>query len=180
MSRHTFPSQQPLLQSFYHFYSLFITFAVFLSLLQFFHHFYTLFITFTVLSSLLHSFHHFYSPFITFTVLSSLLQSFHHFCSLFITFTVLSSLLQAEPEDVITYDSDSEATGGVMSGRKKQGGSLPLGVARNKHGTPLYSRQDIREQYCINDKELLALESRRKPLFGCLVPPSPQVTSCSI
>ena len=26
-----------------------------------------------------------------------------------------------------------------------------LGV--NKKGTPLYSREDIREQYCINDKE---------------------------
>ena len=31
-----------------------------------------------------------------------------------------------------------------------------LGV--NKKGTPLYSREDIREQYCINDKELQVLD----------------------
>ena len=77
--------------------------------------------------------------------------------------------------DVITYDSDTDTYDNTtnMSGRRRgdAGGSqgTPGGVARNKKGTPMYSREDIREQYCINDKELHALESsRRKPIFGCL------------
>ena len=38
----------------------------------------------------------------------------------------------------------------------------------NKKGTPLYSREDIREQYCINDKELQVLDRQAgKGLFGC-------------
>ena len=46
------------------------------------------------------------------------------------------------------------------------GGGGELGV--NKKGTPLYSREDIREQYCINDKELQVLDrSQRKSLLGC-------------
>ena len=78
--------------------------------------------------------------------------------------------------DVITYDSDTDTYDNAtsMSGRRRgeagqtQGG-VSGGVARNKKGTPMYSREDIREQYCINDKELHALESsRRKPMFGCL------------
>ena len=41
-----------------------------------------------------------------------------------------------------------------------------LGV--NKKGTPLYSREDIREQYCINDKELQVLDKTgRKGILGC-------------
>ena len=33
---------------------------------------------------------------------------------------------------------------------------------------PMYSREDIREQYCINDKELQVLDSkRRKGFLGC-------------
>lgn len=41
-----------------------------------------------------------------------------------------------------------------------------LGV--NKKGTPLYSREDIREQYCINEKELQVLDkSQRKNFLGC-------------
>ena len=48
----------------------------------------------------------------------------------------------------------------------KGGGGGELGV--NKKGTPLYSREDIREQYCINDKELQVLDrSQRKSLLGC-------------
>ena len=47
---------------------------------------------------------------------------------------------------------------------KRRGGELGV----NKKGTPLYSREDIREQYCINDKELQVLDkSGRKGLFGC-------------
>ncbi|XP_042873997.1 uncharacterized protein LOC122254395 isoform X2 [Penaeus japonicus] len=59
------------------------------------------------------------------------------------------------------------------------GGGGSLGVTRNKRGTPMYSREDIREQYCINDKELHALEaSRRKPIFGCLTSGNAQVSPC--
>ena len=33
---------------------------------------------------------------------------------------------------------------------------------------PMYSREDIREQYCINDKELQVLDNKRKKgLLGC-------------
>ncbi|KAK8394652.1 hypothetical protein O3P69_005844 [Scylla paramamosain] len=85
--------------------------------------------------------------------------------------------------DVITYDSDDEGdTPSRMSGRRRgagggEGGGAG-GVARNKRGTPMYSREDIREQYCINDKELHALEaSRRKPIFGCLTSGNTQQAS---
>jgi len=33
---------------------------------------------------------------------------------------------------------------------KRRGGDLFL----NKKGTPVYNKDDIKEQYCINDKEL--------------------------
>jgi len=47
---------------------------------------------------------------------------------------------------------------------KRRGGELGV----NKKGTPLYSREDIREQYCINDKELQVLDRQAsKGLFGC-------------
>ncbi|XP_063594567.1 uncharacterized protein LOC134771561 [Penaeus indicus] len=100
--------------------------------------------------------------------------------------------------DVITYDSDEDdsevaATPSRMSGRRRAGGGGgaggaggdagggggSVGVTRNKRGTPMYSREDIREQYCINDKELHALEaSRRKPIFGCLTSGNTQVSPC--
>ena len=33
---------------------------------------------------------------------------------------------------------------------------------------PMYSREDIREQYCINDKELQVLDNKRKKgILGC-------------
>ena len=53
---------------------------------------------------------------------------------------------------------------GSMGRRHRAGGDLGV----NKKGTPLYSREDIREQYCINDKELQVLDkSGRKSLLGC-------------
>ncbi|CAL4073802.1 unnamed protein product, partial [Meganyctiphanes norvegica] len=65
-------------------------------------------------------------------------------------------------------------TGQAQDGDRGQGQ-----VARNKRGTPMYSREDIREQYCINDKELHVLEaSRRKPLFGCLTSDQAQASPC--
>ncbi len=49
-------------------------------------------------------------------------------------------------------------------GRHRRAGDLGV----NKKGTPLYSREDIREQYCINDKELQVLDKAgRKSLLGC-------------
>ncbi|KAK9507194.1 hypothetical protein O3M35_007102 [Rhynocoris fuscipes] len=56
-------------------------------------------------------------------------------------------------------------------GRRKQGARVKRG------GTPLYSKQDIREQYCINDRQLLGLEDNSSGLFGCLS--SYQDSSCS-
>ncbi|CAL1281960.1 unnamed protein product [Larinioides sclopetarius] len=45
-------------------------------------------------------------------------------------------------------------------------------VLRNKKGHPIYSREDIREQYCINRKEVEVLENARSiKLFGCLSHP---------
>ncbi len=59
--------------------------------------------------------------------------------------------------------------GSGTMGRSRKGGGLTGGeLSVNKKGTPLYSREDIREQYCINDKELQVLDkSQRKSLLGC-------------
>lgn len=54
----------------------------------------------------------------------------------------------------LSYESEDEAMG---RSRSKQRG-----------GTPLYSKQDIREQYCISERGLGALEAQRSGLFGCL------------
>jgi len=38
-----------------------------------------------------------------------------------------------------------------------------------KKGTPIYSKEDIREQYCINEKELEVLEKgKKRSIFGCM------------
>lgn len=60
--------------------------------------------------------------------------------------------------DTIAYDSDDD-----MVKRK-------ISVLRNRKGHPIYSREDIREQYCITRKELAVLEDKRttRGLFGCL------------
>ena len=84
------------------------------------------------------------------------------------------SILQSEIGPVFQVDlSDSEADEADQPeaaeakedamGRRRAG---DLGVS--KKGTPLYSREDIREQYCINDKELQVLDkSGRKGILGC-------------
>ena len=55
-----------------------------------------------------------------------------------------------------------------MGGRRGCRGVHAGELVVNKKGTPLYSREDIREQYCINDKELQVLDkSQRKSLLGC-------------
>ena len=68
-------------------------------------------------------------------------------------------------------DSESEEAGPDSvegkedaMGRSRRAGDLSV----NKKGTPLYSREDIREQYCINDKELQVLDkSGRRGILGC-------------
>ncbi|XP_073979225.1 uncharacterized protein isoform X3 [Rhodnius prolixus] len=65
-----------------------------------------------------------------------------------------------------SYESEDE-----IMGRRKQTARVKRG------GTPLYSKQDIREQYCINDRQLLGLEDNNSGLFGCLS--SYQDSSCS-
>lgn len=49
--------------------------------------------------------------------------------------------------------------------------------SRRGRNTAHYSKQDIREQYCISDRGLGALESDRQSLFGCLS--SHQNSPCS-
>ncbi|RWS15444.1 uro-adherence factor A-like protein [Dinothrombium tinctorium] len=53
----------------------------------------------------------------------------------------------------------------------KTRGAMDDGILRNKEGHPIYSREDIREQYCINRKELGVFEDgyfQETRLFGCL------------
>ena len=86
------------------------------------------------------------------------------------------SAVQGDLFQVDLSDSESEETGledggevgGSKSedamGRSRRAGDLNV----NKKGTPLYSREDIREQYCINDKELQVLDKKgRKGILGC-------------
>ncbi len=79
-------------------------------------------------------------------------------------------LSDSEEESGPVGPSASEVGGGdggedaAMGRSRGRGGELGV----NKRGTPLYSREDIREQYCINDKELQVLDkSQRKSLLGC-------------
>jgi hypothetical protein len=67
------------------------------------------------------------------------------------------------PELAPCYESEDE----TMGRRNKVASDLHL--QRNKRGTPLYSKEDIREQYCITSKQLDVLEQARgSGLFGCL------------
>lgn len=43
-----------------------------------------------------------------------------------------------------------------------------MGRRTTPRRSALYSKQDIREQYCISDRGLGALEASRGGLFGCL------------
>ena len=67
-------------------------------------------------------------------------------------------------------DSEAEETESALDAKeedamgRRRAGDLSV----NKKGTPLYSREDIREQYCINDKELQVLDkSGRRGILGC-------------
>ncbi|XP_071746268.1 uncharacterized protein [Lepeophtheirus salmonis] len=66
----------------------------------------------------------------------------------------------SDPED------DSDFVSEDPMGKKRLGGGGDL--SKNKKGIPLYSREDIREQYCINEKELHVLDkNQRKSFLGC-------------
>lgn len=59
------------------------------------------------------------------------------------------------------------------TGKGKGGGCAGGSKTDSQPEIPLYSREDIREQYCINKKELDGLERsshlrRAKGFFGCL------------
>ncbi|KAL1419102.1 hypothetical protein MTO96_005217 [Rhipicephalus appendiculatus] len=61
--------------------------------------------------------------------------------------------------DTIAYDSDDD-----MMKRK-------ISALRSRKGHPIYSREDIREQYCITRKEIAVLDDKgatTRSLFGCL------------
>ena len=66
---------------------------------------------------------------------------------------------------LVCYDSDDEM---VRRDRRVSAS----GHHRSKKGRPIYSREDIREQYCINSKELKVFEESgaytSSRLFGCL------------
>ena len=69
--------------------------------------------------------------------------------------TVLSQVDLSEDEDE-----------GVDNAMGRKGGRE--GESKTKKGMPMYSREDIREQYCINDKELQVFDSRRRRgIMGC-------------
>lgn len=68
----------------------------------------------------------------------------------------------------VSYDSDDEM---VRSSRSESSKIRPLSRISNKKGHPIYSSEEIREQYCINSKELDFFEEgafERNNLFGCL------------
>ncbi|KAK9685689.1 hypothetical protein QE152_g37855 [Popillia japonica] len=71
---------------------------------------------------------------------------------------------QADIQHVaLSYESEDETMGRLY--------------ARSRRGTALYSKQDIREQYCISDRGLGALETSRASFFSCLS--SHQHSPCS-
>lgn len=56
-------------------------------------------------------------------------------------------------------------------GERSYSAASSFGQLRTKRGHPIYSREDIREQYCINSKELEVFEEAayaQNRLFGCL------------
>lgn len=79
------------------------------------------------------------------------------------------TLFQVDLSDSESEDCGNDSVEGAggkddAMGRSRRAGDLGV----NKKGTPLYSREDIREQYCINDKELQVLDkSGRKGILGC-------------
>ena len=66
-------------------------------------------------------------------------------------------------------DSEAEDSESPLDTKEDAMGRRRAGdLSVNKKGTPLYSREDIREQYCINDKELQVLDkSGRRSILGC-------------
>ncbi|XP_052121928.1 uncharacterized protein LOC127749126 [Frankliniella occidentalis] len=83
---------------------------------------------------------------------------------------VQADLRGAEP---LSYESEDEGMGrrtGSGTGCSGGGGGGARRSRRPLHGGGAhYSKQDIREQYCITDKQLIGLERRgNQGIFGCL------------
>ncbi|XP_060522576.1 uncharacterized protein LOC132699726 [Cylas formicarius] len=66
----------------------------------------------------------------------------------------------------LNYGSEDEIMG-RLHGKDRRGGA---GATREPAASNAahYSKQDIREQYCISDRGLGALETDKQSLFGCL------------
>lgn len=89
--------------------------------------------------------------------------------------TVSASSTQTDFRDqptIISYDSDDEMVRHNGKRRASSSHYYYYSQHRTKKGHPIYSREDIREQYCITSKELEAFESAAygsgSRLFGCL------------
>lgn len=67
----------------------------------------------------------------------------------------------------ISGGSSSRSLGGGVGGGS---GGGKLQIHRNRSLTGIYSKEDFKEQYCINDRALQGLEKSRSTgfLFGCL------------
>lgn len=72
--------------------------------------------------------------------------------------------MQADIQHVaLSYDSEDELMGRLHQHTKNRQ------IHQQQQTTPHYSKQDIREQYCISERGLGALENNNKhSLFGCL------------
>lgn len=106
-------------------------------------------------------------------------------CVCVCAFLFQADLRGAEP---LSYESEDEScamgrrTGSGMgsgTGTGCSGGSSRRSRRPLHGGGAHYSKQDIREQYCITDKQLIGLERRgNQGIFGCLSYVSLQLSQC--
>ena len=98
---------------------------------------------------------------ILFFLIRPLVLIFH---IIFIHGLLIILIFQVDLSDSEAEDSETPLDNKEDAMGRRRAGDLSV----NKKGTPLYSREDIREQYCINDKELQVLDkSGRRSILGC-------------
>ena len=98
---------------------------------------------------------------IVFFLIRPLVLIFH---IIFILGLLIILIFQVDLSDSEAEDSETPLDNKEDAMGRRRAGDLSV----NKKGTPLYSREDIREQYCINDKELQVLDkSGRRSILGC-------------